>query len=107
MTSRKDFIKLGTMAAGMPLVFGGCRSFRGNSKINVAIIGCGRISNSFEIPGVLKRKDIARLVAVCDLDSKRAAYSKAKIEQAYNDGAKIRVYKGYKELEPCKGTGPD
>ena len=80
------------LAAGSaPLIFGGCANgFFANRKANIAIIGCGRISNSFEIPGVLKRPDLARIVAVCDLDSKRTAYSKAKIEKAYNDGTVIR-----------------
>ena len=97
--NRRGFIG-GMLATGTaPMLFSGCcTGFCASRKINVAVIGCGRISNSFEIPCVLKRKDIARLVAVCDLDSKRAAYSKDKIEQAYNDGAEIRVYKGYKEL---------
>ena len=91
------------LAAGSaPLIFGGCANgFFANRKVNVAIIGCGRISNSFEIPGVLKRPDLARIVAVCDLDSKRTAYSKAKIEQAYKDGTKIREYHDYKELCAC------
>ena len=40
---RREFIKTAAMAAGMPFLFGGCRTFRGNSKINVAIIGCGRM----------------------------------------------------------------
>ena len=82
--NRRGFIG-GMLATGTaPMLFSGCcTGFCASRKINVAVIGCGRISNSFEIPGVLKRKDIARLVAVCDLDSKRAAYSKAKIEQAY------------------------
>ena len=97
--NRRSFLG-GMMAAGAaPILFNGCAcGFCANRKINVAIIGCGRISNSFEIPGVLKRRDIARLVAVCDLDSKRTAYSKAKIEEAYNDGTKVRFYKDYKEL---------
>ena len=69
---RRDFIAAGLAAFGAPLLFGGCRTFRGNSKINVAIIGCGRISTEFEVPGVLARPDIARIVAVCDLDMKRA-----------------------------------
>ena len=97
--NRRNFLG-GMIAVGSaPMLFSGCcTGFYANRKVAVAVIGCGRIANSLEIPGVLKRKDIARLVAVCDLDSKRAAYSKAKIEKAYGDGTKIRVYKDYKEL---------
>ena len=102
---RREFIKAGMMAAGVPIIFGGCRSFRSNSKINVAIIGCGRISTEFEVPGVLARSDIARIVAVCDLDMKRAKLTADRVEKAYADGTKIRIYKDYKEV--CAQTDVD
>ena len=88
---RREFIKTAAMAAGMPFLFGGCRTFRGNSKINVAIIGCGRISTEFEVPGVLNRPDIARIVAVCDLDMKRARQTAEHVEREYADGTKIQL----------------
>ena len=49
--NRRNFLG-GVIAAGAtPVLFNGCAcGFRANRKINVAIIGCGRISNSFEIP---------------------------------------------------------
>ena len=102
---RREFLKAGMMAAGVPFMFGGCRSFCGNSKINVAIIGCGRISTEFEVPCVLARKDIARIVAVCDLDMKRAKLTAERIEREYADGTKIRIYKDYKEV--CAQTDVD
>ena len=95
---RREFIKTAAMAAGLPFAFGGCRFFRCNSKINVAIIGCGRISTEFEVPGVLNRPDIARIVAVCDLDTKRARQTAEHVEREYADGTKIRIYKDYKEV---------
>lgn len=95
---RREFIKSGIMAAGAPLLFNGCCSFCSNSKINVAIIGCGRISTEFEVPGVLNRPDIARIVAVCDLDMKRARLTADCVEQKYADGTKVRIYKDYKEV---------
>ena len=100
--NRRNFLG-GMLAAGSaPILFNGCCcGFCGNSKVNVAVIGCGRISSEFEIPCILNRKDAARIVAVCDLDSKRTAYSKAKIEKAYNDGTVIREYHDYKELCAC------
>ena len=95
---RREFIKTGMVAAGVPLIFGGCRTFRGNSKINVAIIGCGRISTEFEVPGVLARKDIARIVTVCDLDMNRAKLTAERVEREYADGTKVRICKDYKEV---------
>ena len=98
-TNRRGFIG-GMLAAGSaPLLFGGCAGlFKGNSRINVAVIGCGRISNEFEIPCVLARKDIARIVAVCDLDSRRRDFAAEKIEKAYADGTKVLRLHDYKEV---------
>jgi len=97
--NRRGFLG-GILAAGTaPVLFSGCaEGFFANRKANVAIIGCGRIANSFEIPGVLRCLDLARIVAVCDLDTKRSAYSKAAIEKFYNDGTRIAVYHDYKEV---------
>ena len=98
-TNRRGFIG-GMLAAGAaPMLFSGCcTGFCANRKINVAVIGCGRISSTFEMPCILNRKDIARIVAVCDLDSRRARFAKENVEKAYGDGASVRIYKDYKEL---------
>ena len=74
-------------AGSAPILFNGCTTgFLACRKVNVAIIGCGRISSGFEIPCVLRRTDAARIVAVCDLDSRRADFAAEKIEKAYADG---------------------
>ena len=96
---RRDFIKSVAAAGAAPLLFGGCATkFVANRKANVAIIGCGRIASTFEMPGVLNRPDLARIVAVCDLDRKRAHYMRLRVEHAYDDGSKVAVYTDYKEL---------
>ncbi|MBQ0032627.1 MAG: Gfo/Idh/MocA family oxidoreductase [bacterium] len=96
--NRRNFLE-GMLAAGSaPLLFGGCCGFCRNSKVNVAVIGCGRISSEFEIPCILNRKDVARIVAVCDLDSRRCDFAAEKIEKAYADGTKIRRCRDYKEV---------
>lgn len=53
-----------------------------SKKINVLQIGCGRIAHSMDMPGVLKQAE-TRLVAVCDLDSLRAADAKKFVEDYY------------------------
>ncbi len=95
---RREFIKSSAAAFGVPLVFGGCGTFRGNSRINVAVIGCGRISTEFEVPCVLARQDVARIVAVCDLDMKRASATAERVARAYSDGTTVRIYRDYKEV---------
>ena len=101
-TDRRSFLG-GVIAAGAsPFLLNGCATcFCANRKVNVAIIGCGRISTSFEIPCVLARGDIARIVAVCDLDKKRAAYSADMVRKAYGPGSVVREYHDYKEVCAC------
>jgi predicted dehydrogenase len=75
-----------------------------SNRVRVGHIGCGRIASGHDMPGVVKA-DLADVVAVCDLDSKRAAAGKATIEKLYRDnniqGGKapdIAVYTDYQEL---------
>jgi predicted dehydrogenase len=53
-----------------------------SNQIQIGQIGCGRIANEMDMPGILKH-DIARVVAVCDLDSKRLGLAKARVEKHY------------------------
>lgn len=61
--------------------------------IQIAQIGCGRIANDMDMPGVLKHPKLARIVAVADFDSKRAELARRKIEQSYEKslGQKVEV----------------
>ncbi len=101
--NRRGFIK-GISYAAAPLVLPGCTAltFSSNEKIRVAVIGLGRIATSFEIPGILARPDLARIVAVCDLDSRRVDFAKANIEKAYREkgfaGYTVSTSADYKEI---------
>ena len=101
--NRRGFIK-GASFAAAPLVLPGCAAltFSSNEKIRVAVIGLGRIATSFEIPCVLNRSDAARIVAVCDLDSRRVDFAKSNIEKAYRkkglSGYKVDAYSDYKAV---------
>ena len=46
-----------------------------SNKINIGQIGCGRIARDHDLPGTW-RHDVARIVAVSDVDSKRMADGK-------------------------------
>jgi predicted dehydrogenase len=72
------------------------------NRINVAAIGTGRISRIHDMPGVW-RHDFANIMAVCDLDSKRAEDGKKLVNDYYTrqkgtpyDG--VKVYTDYREL---------
>jgi predicted dehydrogenase len=72
------------LAAGFPSivpasVFGATAP---SNRINVGAIGTGRISRTHDMPGVWKY-DHARIVAVCDLDSRRMEDAKALVNEYY------------------------
>ena len=110
-SSRRKFIKnslataAGTVAlSGFPSivpasVFG---KHAPSNRINIGAIGIGRISRTHDLPGVWKY-DQAQIVAVCDVDSKRAKegqklvndYYSKKTGKAY-DG--VKTFANYEDL---------
>ena len=74
-----------------------------SNKINVGVIGCGRIGRSWDMPGVMKF-DTVRMVAVSDLDSNRMSDAKKMIEKFYEKKGKskkyvdVKQYGDYKEM---------
>ena len=81
-----------------------------SKKIQIGQIGCGRIANDMDLPGILKH-DLARVVAVCDLDSKRLAQAKNRVEKFYADktgrgtALTVQAYGDYRDL--LKDDGVD
>ncbi|MEP1087504.1 Gfo/Idh/MocA family oxidoreductase [Algoriphagus sp.] len=104
---RREFIKnsaLASAAIGFPTivpasVFG---KNAPSNKINVGQIGCGRIARDHDLPGVWQH-DVARIVAVSDLDSNRMDdgkkwvenYYTKKMGKAYLD---VKQYGDYKDM---------
>jgi hypothetical protein len=73
-----------------------------SKRINVGAIGTGRISRGHDMPGIWKF-DTARIVAVCDLDSRRVEEAKALVEGQYTkmEGKPwtgVKTYADYREL---------
>jgi predicted dehydrogenase len=73
-----------------------------SNRINVGAIGTGRISRIHDIPETLKF-DTARIMAVCDLDSRRAADAEILVNALYEKQTGkpwygVRVYTDYREL---------
>ncbi len=71
--------------------------------INVGIVGCGRISTSMEMPALFGLTDMARIVAICDLDTKRLAFSKNRIETEYRkrlktDAGSVKTFARYQDM---------
>ncbi|MCL4782651.1 MAG: Gfo/Idh/MocA family oxidoreductase [Bryobacterales bacterium] len=105
-SSRRDWLKSAGAVAAFPAivpstVFG--QSAPGN-RIQVAQIGCGRIARSSEFPGVLAHHDLARFVAVADLDAVRVEDAKRTLEEQYakrlgtDTYSGIKTYADYREI---------
>jgi myo-inositol 2-dehydrogenase/D-chiro-inositol 1-dehydrogenase len=113
--SRREFMKAASVAASaiaFPTILTGCASSStplarrtvANSRINIAQIGCGRIGRSMDIPGVMRHPDLARIVAVCDLDSVRLNDARELVEQGYakalgkENAVAVKTYRNYREM---------
>ena len=72
-----------------------------SNRIRIGHIGAGRIAQGHDMPGVAGA-DLADVLAVVDLDSRRAASGKARIERLYAGHSgprpKIDTYGDYREM---------
>jgi predicted dehydrogenase len=110
-TTRRAFIKAAgsgvvasSVAAGFPAIVPASvlGAASPSNRINIGAIGTGRISRGHDLPGLWKH-DSARIMAVCDLDSRRVAEAKTLINGQYAkvtgkpyDG--VTGYADYREL---------
>src|SRR5436190_14248597 len=71
-----------------------------SNRVRVGHIGAGRIAQGHDMPGVAS-SGLADVLAVCDLDSRRAASGKTRVEQLYakREAPKptVSVYADYRE----------
>lgn len=108
MMTRRGFMRTGGLACAlsvMPnLIPARVLGQAAPSKlINVGVVGLGRISNSMEMPGLFGLTDMARVVAICDVDSKRLACAKGKVENEYKrrlktDNHTVKTFAKYQDL---------
>ncbi len=104
---RRDFMMktaLATAAIGFPTivpasVFG---KNAPSNRITIGQIGCGRIARDHDLPGTW-RHEVAQLVAVSDVDSKRMADGKKLIEDYYTKKngkpyVDVKQYGDYREM---------
>jgi len=104
---RRSFLK-GSIAvaaaAGFPTIVPGSvfGEYAPSNRINVGAIGVGRISRTHDMPGIWKY-DIARIVAVCDLDANRLQDGKKLVDDVYTKRTGksyngTRTFSDYKKL---------
>jgi myo-inositol 2-dehydrogenase / D-chiro-inositol 1-dehydrogenase len=74
-----------------------------SNKINIGQIGCGRIGREHDMLGTLQH-DVARITAVCDLDTNRLKDAKVLVENFYKKQTgkdkymDVRMYDDYQEM---------
>lgn len=108
MINRRQFLGGATAFAFPTIIPASVLGDAAPSKlVRVGIIGCGRISTGFEMPGLLDLPNLCRIVAVSDLDEKRMLRAKQKLEGKYRtmhklEGYKVAAYKDYRELCAAK-----
>ena len=74
-----------------------------SNKINIGQIGCGRIARGHDLPGTWQH-DVARIVAVAELDKNRLTDGKKLIEDFYkrktgqDNYIDVKMYDDYKEM---------
>lgn len=110
--SRRDFVKTAVgssvAASGFPIIVpaGVLGKNAPSNRINIGAIGTGRISRDHDMPGVWKHDD-ARIVAVCDVDSKRVEDAKKLVNDHYSKKTGktyngVTGYADYRELLKSK-----
>jgi len=74
-----------------------------SNNIQIGQIGCGRIARGHDLPGTMQY-DIARVIAVSDVDSNRMKDGKKLVEDFYakkensNRAMDVKMYADYKEM---------
>ena len=106
-STRRDFLTATgkTLAiAGFPAIVPASvlGAFSPGNRINIGAIGTGRISRGHDLPGIW-RHDSARIVAVCDLDSRRAQDAVTLVNGHYarqsgKPYSGVTAYADYREL---------
>jgi predicted dehydrogenase len=93
---RRGFLAAGISALGLaPLAYLRALETSPNEEIAIGIIGCGAMGTG-NMSSFLGIKGV-RVVAVCDVDSKRAAAAKAKVDKTYQN-SDCKIFSNYEEL---------
>jgi predicted dehydrogenase len=103
-TSRRRFLKTSLAASASLFVLPRTYLFGSQTppsrRITIAQIGCGRMGMD-DMRATMKH-DLCRMVAVCDLDSKRLERARAEVEQYYlgkgESRVEVKAYRDYREL---------
>ena len=82
---RRGFLKA-ALAAGVAPTFVPASVFGASApsnKLQIALLGCGRVAATFDMYGLAANHDIAMLTTICDVDSERLPYFKELVKRQY------------------------
>jgi len=100
--NRRQFISSVVASGTAPMLFNGCvGGFFANKKINIAVVGYGRIAHTMDVPGVQQFTDRCVITALCEYDAERAAYGKKVVEERYAKKGivqEVKIYGDYREM---------
>ncbi len=107
---RREFLGA-TAAFAAPFIISGCasnsgasiaRKFAANERVNIGVIGIGRIACTMDMTGVFPLKNLCRITAVCDLDSKRLLHGVKFVKENYAkrgiQNVDVKAYADYHDL---------
>ena len=97
--SRRTFLLSALAAGSFPMLNGCATGFFASRKINIGVIGYGRIAHTMDVPGVQQFTDRCVVTAVADYDTTRAEYGKKVIEERYAKQGIVQVVKAYQHYE--------
>jgi myo-inositol 2-dehydrogenase / D-chiro-inositol 1-dehydrogenase len=102
--TRRDFLGGAAVTAAVGPLILPSRLFGADTpsnRVRVGHIGCGRIAQSHDMPGVAS-SGLADVVAVCDLDSRRLASGRARVNELFAGRAApvppVTPFGDYREL---------
>lgn len=78
-----------------------------SNRIQIGQIGCGRIARTHDLPNTMQY-DVAKVIGVCDVDSKRAREGKELVDKFYSEKTgksrynDTKVYDTYQEMLASK-----
>jgi len=102
--SRRGFLELGAgvgAVLGFPTIIPArvLGQQAPSNKLQIGVIGCGRIAGGMDIPGIWQSQDLAVPVALSDCDAKRMRTTKKKTGELFaGDLPDLKLYQDYRDL---------
>jgi predicted dehydrogenase len=88
--SRRTFLKTSAIVAPAIIAapaFATTLRAAPSDRVNVAMIGCGKMANDYHIPELLRQADV-QMVAVCEVDKNRREHAAKRVNDKYSTDKK-------------------